>query len=235
MKYLTLSFDDGTIQDRRFVEIINRYGIRCTFNLNSGLFSKKHHISHEDIDVCHDEIDADEIRTLYVGHEVAAHTITHPNLLNCTPEQIIHEVGDDAAALEALCGIKVTGMAYPGGPLFDDTTIRVIRENTDIIYARTTASHFTFRFPERLMAWNPSCYFHPRQYAELDRLTEEFIASESEEDLLFYVWGHSFEFDKFDGAWEKFEQFCKTIGRRSDIRYVTNREVAAITPASARE
>ena len=235
MKYLTLSFDDGTVQDRRFVGILNRYGIKCTFNLNSGLFSKKHNIIHEGIDVCHDEIDPDEVRTLYAGHEVAAHTITHPNLLRCTPEQVIREVRDDALALEALCGVKVTGMAYPGRPFFDETTIRLIRENTDIIYARTVASHFTLKFPERLMTWDPSCYFHPKQYAELDRLTDEFISSESEDDLLLYVWGHSFELDKFDGAWDKFERFCEKIGGRDDIRYVTNREVAAILPASARE
>ena len=36
-KVLTLSYDDGKVQDRRLVKIFNKYGIKATFNLNSGL------------------------------------------------------------------------------------------------------------------------------------------------------------------------------------------------------
>ena len=35
-KALTLSFDDGRVQDRRLVTLLNRCGIKATFNLNSG-------------------------------------------------------------------------------------------------------------------------------------------------------------------------------------------------------
>ena len=34
-KALTLSYDDGVQQDVRFLEILNKHGIKCTFNLNS--------------------------------------------------------------------------------------------------------------------------------------------------------------------------------------------------------
>ena len=36
-KVLTVSYDDGRLEDRRLVELFNRYGIRGTFNLNGGL------------------------------------------------------------------------------------------------------------------------------------------------------------------------------------------------------
>ena len=36
-KVLTMSFDDGRVEDRRLVELFNRYGVRGTFNLNAGL------------------------------------------------------------------------------------------------------------------------------------------------------------------------------------------------------
>ena len=36
-KVLTMSYDDGKIQDRRLVGIFNKYGIKGTFNVNSGL------------------------------------------------------------------------------------------------------------------------------------------------------------------------------------------------------
>lgn len=35
-KALTLSFDDGHIEDRRLTELFNQYGLHATFNLNSG-------------------------------------------------------------------------------------------------------------------------------------------------------------------------------------------------------
>ena len=53
-KALTMSYDDGKKQDRRLVEIFNRYGIRGTFNLNSGLWDRDEN-----------RIKPDEIRTLY--------------------------------------------------------------------------------------------------------------------------------------------------------------------------
>ena len=36
-KYFLLSFDDGTVYDRRFLQLLNHYGVKGTFNLNSGL------------------------------------------------------------------------------------------------------------------------------------------------------------------------------------------------------
>ena len=39
-KAVTFSYDDGTEHDIRLVEIFNRYGMKCTFNLNSGLMNE---------------------------------------------------------------------------------------------------------------------------------------------------------------------------------------------------
>lgn len=40
-KALTLSYDDGVQQDHRLISILNRHGLKCTFNINSGLFPAK--------------------------------------------------------------------------------------------------------------------------------------------------------------------------------------------------
>ena len=37
-KAITLSYDDGVFSDYKLVQILNRYGLKCTFNLNSGRF-----------------------------------------------------------------------------------------------------------------------------------------------------------------------------------------------------
>ncbi len=221
-KMFTLSFDDGTVQDKRFIELIDRYNLRATFNLNSGFFGQKHNIVHTGINVCHDEIDAEEVKQLYRNHEIAVHTSTHPNLKRCDDERVIKEVSEDHKALSELGGKEIIGMAYPcGGDCYDERVIRLITENTPIRYARTTNSHKTFAIPENFMEWHPTCH---QNDAEIFELADKFINAEPTEDMLFYLWGHSFEFDKYE-SWDTFERFCEKISGNRDITYMTNGEV----------
>mgnify|MGYP003259460602 CR=1 FL=1 len=39
-KTLTFSYDDGVTQERRLVELFDRYGLKATFNINSELLGK---------------------------------------------------------------------------------------------------------------------------------------------------------------------------------------------------
>ena len=101
-KVLTMSFDDGRLEDRRLVELFNRYGIRGTFNLNSGIREEK-------------RIPAAEWKDLYAGHEVACHTSLHPTISRCPLEQVARQVLEDRIALERAVGYPVRGLAYPNG------------------------------------------------------------------------------------------------------------------------
>ncbi len=218
-KYLTLSFDDGTIQDIRFVDILNRYGLKCTFNLNSGFWGQKHRIIHDGIDCDHTEIEENQVHDLYLSHEIAVHTVTHPDLLQLNAEQIIREVDDDRKALESLCRYPIVGMAYPGGFCDSEFVIKTIACNTPIRYARTCRNHYAFHFPARPMAWHPTCWIEDPRLMEL---ADAFIRAEPEEDMLFYIWGHSFEFEKYQ-SWQRLIDFCCFIANRPDIIYATNR------------
>lgn len=40
-KAVTFSYDDGDRGDLRLLETINKYGIKCTFNINSGFVAKE--------------------------------------------------------------------------------------------------------------------------------------------------------------------------------------------------
>lgn len=224
-KILTLSFDDGTMQDVRLVGILNRYGLKCTFNLNSGLLGQKHRIIHEGIDCDHTEITGDMVHDLYQGHEIAVHTVHHPKLTDLSKDEIIREVKGDQEALEALWGQPIRGMAYPGGPFFNEFVISTILENTPITYARTTNSHRTFQLPKRFMEWNPTCHQNDSQ---LFSLAEQFLNGEPDGIQLFYLWGHSFEFDKFQ-SWDAFERFCSLMAdHRETISFMTNGQVKAL-------
>ena len=223
-KFLTFSFDDGTVEDRRLIALFDRYGLRGTFNLNSGKFGVRREIVHEGIPVHHYVIEQEEAKTLYQNHEVAAHTVHHPNLVKISREEVIHEGAGDCRALEELTGQRILGMAYPGAGLYYTQEVAdIIRENTQIRYARGCKNHHTFKLPENLMLWEPTCHQNDPQLLELGKAFVQ--ADASEEDLLFYVWGHSFEFEKFK-SWDLFERFCEIVAGKPDIEYVTNGEVA---------
>ena len=40
LKALTLSYDDGRDHDRKMIEILDKAGIKCTFNLNNAQIGK---------------------------------------------------------------------------------------------------------------------------------------------------------------------------------------------------
>lgn len=88
-KFFTLSYDDGITQDKRLVKIFNKYGIRATFNINSELLGKPGYLRREDMWISHNKIESREVAELYRGHEVAAHTLTHPFLPELDDEEII--------------------------------------------------------------------------------------------------------------------------------------------------
>lgn len=224
MKALTFSYDDGVTQDKRLIELFNKYGMKATFNLNSGTLGRKDTLEREGVIVGHEKVTAEDIKHIYAGHEVAAHTLTHPNLRTLEKdEDIIREVEQDRIRLSELCGYEVNGMAYPcGGFCYDDRVIRLIRENTGIQYARTTNSTYNFDRPQELLELNPSVYHH-REMDKMFELGEKFLKLETDVPQVFYVWGHAYEFDIHDD-WGRFEEFLQMMSGRSDICYCTNRE-----------
>ena len=50
-RVLTFSYDDGISQDMRLVQLFNLYGMKGTFNLNSGIQSRENVWQNKDIRV----------------------------------------------------------------------------------------------------------------------------------------------------------------------------------------
>ena len=84
---VTLSFDDGTINDRRLVEAFNRHGIKATFNLVPGRFGIDGYVPR------------DEVASLYEGHEVASPGWLHRNLDRLDPYRRLAEIRDGRDAV----------------------------------------------------------------------------------------------------------------------------------------
>lgn len=221
-KKLTFSFDDGVRQDSRLIEILNRYGLKATFNLNSARFGENTELSAFGKTIPYCRCRAEEVCEIYRGHEVAAHTLTHQNLTQLSDADVIFETEKDRLALSELCGYEVIGMAYPcGGINNDERTAALIRDHTGIRYARTITSSGSFQYPANLLRLDPTV-----QITDLPRanaLADRFLALPAEQPAIFYIWGHSYEFDLFD-SWDSFELFCKKVAGHEEIAYCTNRE-----------
>lgn len=216
MKMVTFSYDDGVEQDRKLIEIFNHYHLKATFNLNSGIQSNAGGWQKQDIFI--KRINIAELPALYEGHEVAVHSLTHPHLETLDDETILNELEQDKINLERIFGQKVKGMAYPFGTYND----RVIKAAAGIglRYSRTTGESLNFDIPADLMVYKATCHHNHPQLMELAR---NFINLKPVVPQVFYVWGHSYEFE-VDRNWQVIEDFCKLISEKEDIYYCTNAE-----------
>jgi len=212
-KALTMSYDDGTIHDRRLVEIFNKYGIRGTFHLNSGRLDQD------------GVIRSDEVAGLFDGHEVSCHTVSHPSLTLLAKESIYQEIAQDKLKLETLTNDIVRGMSYPYGT-YDQNVIDVLR-SAGMEYSRTTVSTHNFTLPADFMAWHPTC--HHRENI-VERLNDFLTRPRWNHLPVFYVWGHSYEFDR-NNNWELIEEFCEKASGQEDVWYATNIEIVEYVQA----
>lgn len=217
MKAVTFSYDDGVEQDVRFIEMLDRYGLRGTFNLNLGLQNRLNTFRKSDIIVRH--LEKAEIPKVYANHEIAGHTMTHAHLETLEDSTIREEIHACQDGLRQLTGREVTGMAYPYGT-YNDRVVEIARE-LGVKYARTTVQSETFALPQDLLRMTTTCrHANPRTL----ELARDFVQSRPDQPQLFYLWGHTYEFDEF-GAWDMIEEFCKIISNQDDIFYGTNSEV----------
>ena len=224
-KAITFSYDDGVTQDIRLVELLNKYGLKGTFNLNSQLLSKRGILVRRDgRRICHYKLHPEDVAYVYEGHEIAAHTLTHPNLTQCDDGEVIRQVEEDRLRLSELAGYEVVGMAYPcGGVNHGQRVAEIIRKNTGVKYCRTIATNDSFQVPQDLYRFHPTA-FH-LDFDKLMDLGQRFIALQPETPQIFSIWGHSFEMDYGADYWVKLEEFFKLISNKEDIFYGTNKEV----------
>ena len=217
MKAITFSYDDGVEQDIRLIEILDRYHLRGTFNLNPGLQSLDRTFQKGSVTVRH--LPLAQLPEVYKNHEVAGHTNTHLHLEQLDDARLHEEIHRGQDTLEQLFGRKLLGLAYPYGT-YNDHVVDALRE-AGVRYARTTAQTENFELPQDLLRMTTTCR---HANAHLLDLARQFAAAKPDHPQLFYLWGHSYEFDQFDN-WELIEEFCRIVSGREDIFYGTNAEV----------
>lgn len=213
-KAFTTSYDDGSIFDKKLVAIFNQYGIKGTFNLNSGLASNN--------DNWH--VPLAELVPLYEngGHEIAVHGLHHIRLEQVDSAVAVNEIIEDRKNLEKATGKIVRGMAYAYGT-YDDNVVEILKK-CGIVYSRTVVSSGKFNIPNDWLRLPATCHHNDERLFEL---AEDFLADVQNDNCwrvypkLFYLWGHSYEFDK-NNNWDRIIQLCQKVGNRNDVWYVCN-------------
>jgi len=227
LKAVTLSYDDGVQSDIRFAEILNRYGMKGTFNLNSGGFSGR----------SANKLTPDVIleKLIGAGHEAAVHGEYHMAPGIASPTAFVSDVLNCRLAMERELGMIIRGLAYPDSGITkmhngnDYQTIRTTLRTLGIAYARTlSGDNNTFMMPTDWYAWMPTArHRNPNLMTwveEFVTLREEELKSAQRYPRLFYLWGHTYEFNR-DDNWDVIENFCAAISGKDDTWYATNIEI----------
>ena len=216
-KAFNISYDDGVVQDIRFVELLNRYGLKGTFNLNYGLMRSNFSWQHDcGMTVC--RIPEDQVVAVYQGHEVASHSYSHPYFDNASETDILKELGSDKFFLERLFGREVAGYATPFY-YYSDLMADCVR-HCGFEYARISEESNDYSIPEDFYRWKGS-KFHWDE--DLEDFVRGFLETDQELALCQLV-GHSYDLDVMN-LWDKMEEICRVVSENKDVWAATHVEL----------
>lgn len=225
-KAFTMSFDDGIDCDIEFVDLLKKYDMKCTFNVCSGHFNfTKDGDVRAPGQLCMPLSKNQAISLFSDPHcEVATHGEYHPAYGHLAVSDVLYDILSDRRALEETFGCLVRGHAYPYGD-YNKDVMDALRL-AGIVYARTVESSLNFKLPkeDEWLCWKPTCHHQDPKFDEL----VEFFTKEGNpffDGMLFYVWGHTYEFREAPDGWERFEEYMKKLAHRDDVWYATNIEV----------
>ena len=229
-KAVTFSYDDGAHTDVRLLETIDKYGLKCTLNLTGEAVEKEKGLS----------LDCLKNTVLAHGHEIATHGYMHRAPQTLRPIEFIRETLDTPLILEEKLGGIIRGFAYPDLHVDRFTqpetykTVKSALTQLDIAYGRMACSSKSFELPEDWHNWQPTAHHdEPWLFEKLD----EFIALDlaktycsGHSPKLFFIWGHSFEFEAKQN-WHRLEEICSRISGKSDVWYATGIEICSYAAA----
>ena len=220
-KALTLSYDDCVDTDIELIKLMEKYNIKCTFNVNAGLFSPEGTVREEG--QIHFRLSKQTARKLYDNPlcEVATHGYKHPVYHHISTAECVRDIIKDREELEETFGKIIRGHAYPYGA-FNDDVVDILKQS-GIVDARTTRSHRSFKLPEDWLRLDPTCHHCD---SELMNLADKFINEDvaNRDGWLFYLWGHTYEFRK-DSNWNVIKEFFGKVANNDNVWYATNIEI----------
>ncbi len=222
-KAVTFSYDDGAKADMRLADILDKNGLKGTFNINSGMQTGWH------------TTDEEMKELMCRGHEIALHGRIHRAPSFARPIDTIRDILDCREELEERFGRIIRGYAYPDAGIrnFQNgkeyTDIRAQLSTMGVAYARTLGrDNCDFCVPNDPYAWMPTAHHDNPSLPEwVDRfisLDVNSLYDGSRFPRLLYIWGHSAEFDR-NNNWQRIEELAEKLGKADGLWAATNIEI----------
>lgn len=213
-KAFNITYDDGVTQDIRFVQLLDRYGIKGTFNLNSQLMAQQFEWIHPN-GMTVRRLPPHAVVQLYKNHEVASHTLTHPYMHDMSKDEIMRQLGQDKHNLQQLFGREIAGFAVPFS-FYSDLIADCARE-CGFEYARCSEERYSYNPPQNYYWWAAGAFhLNPQMWSFADG----FFATDSQLALCQIV-GHSYDLDAED-MWQAIEGLLKRVALDVDVICLTN-------------
>ena len=212
MKQFVFAIDDGTVFDKKVIDIFNKYGIRATFNLNSGL---QDYVWFKDwLEVR--RLRLEENKSIYDGHEVASHSLTHPYLTSLSDEDVYREVKEDIENLRHIFCRDIESFSFPFDG-YDERTINAIK-SLGITHVILPAIDDSFHRPIdtfhiKATSWNID-----------DALNKVRRFIEDEQAELFVYLSHSYDYE-YEGNYDKLEELCQIVSSNKDIIIINVKDI----------
>ncbi len=216
-KAFNITYDDGVLQDVRFVELMNKYGLKGTFNLNSALLESEFAWIHPN-GMTVKRLPTSVVAELYKNHEVASHTLTHPYLSQLTEAEVMHQMARDKENLERLTGRPVLGFAGPfshWSPMIADCA-----RKCGFVYARNAEERYSYAPPEEYYYWSAGSYHVMPGFRGF---VEGFFHAD-EELALCQIVGHTYDLDA-ENMWDHMESVLRRVAEDDSILPMTNLEL----------
>lgn len=219
-KAVTLSYDDNMEADKKLIQLMEKYQMKGTFNLIPGWFAKEGTVYPKEETY---RLATEKMAKEMYDHplvEVANHGYQHKFMTSLSTAEMADDMLTCRKSLEKLFDRMVRGMAYPYG--WHSKELQDVLAMCGVVYSRTVESTHSFELPADWLLWNPTCHHDDEKLMEL---ADEFLAMDvPDAPKLFYVWGHTYEFER-NNNWDMFESFMQKISGKEDIWYSTNVEI----------
>ena len=114
---VTITFDDGwrSIYNNAY-PVMQQYGFRSTQYLTTSFLNKKSYMTNAMVSTMQQN-----------GHEIAAHTVTHPSLPKVSSTQLYNELVNANDTLKTSYGVYPTNFATPYGE-YNDSVLTAIKQ-----------------------------------------------------------------------------------------------------------
>lgn len=223
---VTTSWDDGTEDDIKLAELLNKHGISGTFYICRSP-SKP------------DLLQEDEIVRLDSNFEIGAHTINHIDLTKISHAEASEEIHTSKIYLEDLLGHSVSMFCYPFGR-YNDAVRQMVKSN-GFLGARTCdprglslaqdpyCFHITLQASNgsplmTLRIWLRARFRKIKLLFDWENLAKSLFDSALEKGGIYHIYGHSVEIER-NNEWDKLERVLAYISSREKTKYMTNGEI----------